>query len=176
MPMEIAIRQYEHERICKVEGCGRDRTAGGDGQHCQMHRKRVLRRGSAGGAERERAPFGQAEWSKTNIRRRKNLLDWYGMTIEEYAQLLVKQDGRCAVCRSISPGSNRARSDLSFCVDHDHVTGHVRGLLCQACNRAIGMLKDDPDIIEAAARYVRRHRQVPLFGPAGPKKKESSDA
>lgn len=172
LPMEKPVRQYEHERICKVEGCERERKAGGDGQYCQMHRKRVIRRGDPGGAERQRAPFNEAEWDKPNTRRGKRLLDEYGLTIAEYDRLFLKQKGRCAVCGSTSPNSKRARSDMSFCVDHDHVTGQVRGLLCQACNRALGMLKDDPELLEKAARYIRHHRQVPLFGPAGPIKKE----
>lgn len=172
LPMEGPVRQYEHDRICKIEGCEKSRVNGGDGQHCQMHRRRVLRRGDPGEAERQRAPFGEADWSKTNVRRRKNLLDWYGLTVEEYDRMLAKQNGCCAVCRSTSANFNRAKSDLSFCVDHDHVTGQVRGLLCSPCNRALGMLKDDPDILEAAARYIRGHRQIPLFGPAGPLKKE----
>jgi hypothetical protein len=47
-------------------------------------------------------------------------------------------------------------------VDHDHVSGHVRGLLCSHCNRAIGLLSDDPKVIEAAASYVRKNRQMKL--------------
>lgn len=175
LPMEVPVRQYENERICKVDGCENSRV-GGDGTYCPMHRRRMVRRGDAGGAERLRARFGEAEWSKTNVRRRKNLLDWYGLTAEEYDRLFVKQNGRCAICKRTSPGSARARSNMSFCVDHDHLTGHVRGLLCSPCNRAIGMLKDDPDVLEAAARYIRSHRQIPLFGPAGPVKKEKRHA
>ncbi len=171
LPMDGPVRQYEHERICKIDGCEKSRVDGGDGQHCQMHRRRVIRRGDPGSAERQRAPFGEADWDKPNVRRRKKLLDGYGLTADEYNRLLAKQKGRCAVCGG-SSNSSRASSDLSFCVDHDHITGQVRGLLCGSCNRAIGMLKDDPAIIEAAAQYVRSHRQVPLFGPAGPLKKK----
>jgi hypothetical protein len=43
-------------------------------------------------------------------------------------------------------------------VDHDHVTGKIRGLLCFECNSAIGLHKDDPARMEAAAMYARQHR------------------
>jgi hypothetical protein len=46
------------------------------------------------------------------------------------------------------------------------VTGQVRGILCGYCNQGIGMLKDDPDVIAAAAKYLQQHRQMILFGPA----------
>ena len=62
---------------------------------------------------------------------RQRTLRRYGLTEETYAELLVLQEGVCAICRSA--GSGR-RSD-NFVVDHDHVTGKVRGLLCHPCNR-----------------------------------------
>lgn len=173
LPLEVEVRQYEHGRVCKVDGCGQPRQGGGDGTYCPMHRRRLVRRGEAGEADRQRAPFGEAVWDQPDVRRGKNLFSAYGLTVDEYDRLLAKQGGRCAVCRTDTPGNRRTRAIRAFCVDHDHVTGHVRGLLCSACNRAIGMLKDDPDVIEAALKYVRRYRQVPLFGPVGPIKKES---
>lgn len=82
----------------------------------------------------------------SGMRRR---LATYGITLEQYEEMLANQDGSCAICRSdwSSKGPN---------IDHDHSTGEVRGLLCQACNQAIGQLRDDPAIIIAAAEYVRR--------------------
>jgi Autographiviridae endonuclease VII len=55
-----------------------------------------------------------------------------GITPEVYADLLTKQEGRCAICRTADPGRK------SWCIDHDHVTGKVRGLLCWKCNLALG--------------------------------------
>jgi Recombination endonuclease VII len=87
----------------------------------------------------------------------------YGLTKAEYDRLLAQQRGRCAVCRAKKPGGGRG----DWRVDHDHVTGQIRGLLCNNCNSGIGFLQEDPDVIAAAARYVARHRQMELFRKAG---------
>lgn len=157
LPMGEPVRQYEHERICKVEGCDKSRI-GGDGTYCPLHRRRQDRHGDAGGAERQRAPFGEAVWNEPNYRRREKLLAEYGMTVAQYDAMLLRQNGCCAICGTDAPGSKRARSDRSFCIDHDHKTGFVRGLLCAHCNRGIGLLKDDPAIVEAAVQYLRQHQ------------------
>ena len=58
----------------------------------------------------------------------------YGVTIEQYNQLLSDQSFRCAVCRTPEPGGVNDR----FHLDHDHITGNIRGLLCSKCNRGLG--------------------------------------
>jgi hypothetical protein len=82
----------------------------------------------------------------------------YGISMQEYRRLWLKQNGVCAICRQ---PEHSERNNL-LTVDHDHVSGHVRGLLCSHCNRAIGLLQDDPKVITAAAAYVSRTRQMPL--------------
>lgn len=83
----------------------------------------------------------------------------YGISMQEYRRLWLKQKGLCAICRKLE----RTERNRLLTIDHDHVSGHIRGLLCSHCNRAIGLLQDDPDVIAAAAAYVRRTRQMPLF-------------
>lgn len=66
----------------------------------------------------------------------------YGMTIDEYNKLLRQQNGVCAICDM--PETRTRKGKLSWlCVDHSHITGRVRGLLCSSCNTAIGKLKVD---------------------------------
>lgn len=77
-----------------------------------------------------------------------------GMTLEQYNAMLEKQDGVCAICGG-PPGGRWDR----FHADHDHKTGEARGLLCHGCNTGIGNLKDDPEILEKAAAYLRRTRE-----------------
>ena len=73
---------------------------------------------------------------------------YYGITAKAYEQLLADQDGACAICRN---------KQKLLCVDHDHATGVVRGLLCRKCNAAIGLMGDDPSLLCKAANYLESH-------------------
>jgi hypothetical protein len=72
----------------------------------------------------------------------------YGITLEQYQAMLEKQDGVCAVC------GEGCKSGRALSVDHNHTTGQLRGLLCGNCNRGIGYLQDDPELIRAALEYI----------------------
>lgn len=71
----------------------------------------------------------------------------YGITLEEFCCMEEEQGNKCAICGLVS--------EKRMCVDHDHETGTVRGLLCPACNKMIGMSKDNPSVLERAAEYLR---------------------
>jgi Recombination endonuclease VII len=73
----------------------------------------------------------------------------YKMSIEQYEDLLVKQNHECAICET-----PQSELRVALGVDHDHKTGKIRGLLCDVCNRAIGLLKDNPILFMRAAAYV----------------------
>jgi thymidylate synthase len=77
----------------------------------------------------------------------------YGVTPEWYAEQLVLQNYLCAICRR-PPDNGRYRD---FVIDHDHVTGFARGLLCSNCNQALGLVEDDVDRLGAAIDYLRKH-------------------
>ena len=80
-----------------------------------------------------------------------------GMTPERYEEMLASQGGVCAICRGDDPGTGKR-----FAIDHDHscCPGRrscgkcVRGLLCQKCNRGLGLFNDDPERLEAAVRFL----------------------
>lgn len=74
----------------------------------------------------------------------------YGITPEYYADLLDIQAGGCAICGALEEDQR----DGVLGVDHCHETGAVRGLLCENCNRAIGLLQDDPELLRMAIRYL----------------------
>jgi|WetSurMetagenome_2_1015567.scaffolds.fasta_scaffold06167_8 hypothetical protein len=74
----------------------------------------------------------------------------YHITVIEYNNLLVKQGGKCAICGTIDPSPKNY-----FCVDHNHITGVVRGLLCPRCNVAIGYFLDNYKNCQKAARYLK---------------------
>jgi hypothetical protein len=70
----------------------------------------------------------------------------YGLTAESLQALVDAQDGQCAICRERS----------AVHVDHDHLTGAVRGVLCFQCNAALGQFRDRPDILRTAIDYLER--------------------
>lgn len=74
----------------------------------------------------------------------------YGLTDEQCSEFLASQGGRCGPC------AFGHAHDGYLMVDHDHVTGQVRGPLCRNCNWAIGLMRDDPARLGAAADYLER--------------------
>lgn len=74
----------------------------------------------------------------------------YGIGFEDYLEMLKKQNGKCGICGR--PEGNAKRDRLG--VDHCHKTGRVRGLLCNSCNRGIGLLGDSADVFRAAIEWL----------------------
>jgi hypothetical protein len=83
--------------------------------------------------------------------RRCRLLAHFGITLDDYNSLLASQGGACAICRSNTPVG---RSRRYFAVDHCHVTGRIRGLLCTTCNAGLGMLGDSIEGLQRALNYL----------------------
>jgi len=103
----------------------------------------------------------------TKYYRAHSLKSRYGITPEQYDALAAEQNNLCAICgqpeRQTDP---RYGTLLELAVDHCHETGHIRGLLCSACNTAIGKFNDDPDTIRAAITYLER-QSPPARRPEG---------
>jgi hypothetical protein len=104
------------------------------------------------------ANIATRQWQKSNkdavkdIKRRTKLKAKYGLSLAEYKEMLEAQGGGCAIC-----GSNDDGRNLS--VDHCHVTGAIRGVLCSSCNMAIGLLKDSAELLIRAAGYLSKSDQ-----------------
>lgn len=96
---------------------------------------------------------------RDNYMRNYDLNKSYGISIAEYDELFKKQNGKCAICNKTSSekGMNRKKH---LCVDHCHTTGKVRGLLCDQCNRAIGLLNEDLNVLNKAINYLKEHGQI----------------
>ncbi|HEX7165502.1 MAG TPA: endonuclease VII domain-containing protein [Acidimicrobiales bacterium] len=97
----------------------------------------------------------QAEYRATGRKRvadrRSYLKRKYGITLEQYDELLAAQGGVCGICGAAP------RDDISLHVDHDHGTGERRGLLCFRCNNALGDFADDSERLYAAVEYLADH-------------------
>lgn len=102
----------------------------------QCHRERELIR-------YHKAPAVFRDWAlRTN----------YGIDTEQYNQMLIEQNHRCKIC-------NRHKSEFkhALAVDHCHVTGKVRGILCPNCNTGVGKFKDDSSLLAKAYLYIQEH-------------------
>lgn len=142
--------------LCKCD-CGNERTVTGgnlrhrgDNQSC-----------GCGKAERFRKTYtthGQSQ--TTEYRKQQDFLKRfrkYGITPEEFDAMKNKQEFRCAIC-GVVPDSKNSRARDGFSIDHCHVSGRVRGLLCLNCNTGIGMLKESEEILKAAIKYLQNNK------------------
>lgn len=77
----------------------------------------------------------------------------YGITADDYDQMLQSQRGKCSIC-----SRNQKDVRLPFVIDHNHETGKIRGLLCFRCNTGIGQLCDDIGLLKKAIAYLESHK------------------
>lgn len=136
---------------CKIEkpfSCfSRDKRRGHQAR-CKECRKAELgawrekNRDAYNASERQRYAQSPAKWAR-------HLRSKYGIGPMEYAERLAKQNGCCAICKTSAESLGE-----TLAVDHDHMTGAVRGLLCAKCNRMLGCANDRPEVLRAGAEYL----------------------
>ena len=99
-----------------------------------------------------RRSMDSARWATKSTKEKRDI--WlkrtYGITSDDYDRLFEEQGEICAICSATSPNG-----DGVFHVDHDHVTGDVRGILCSRSNMAIGLMDDSERILQNAIAYLR---------------------
>jgi hypothetical protein len=95
-----------------------------------------------------------AKFSINNPEYTKNqkLKQAFGITLDDYNQMLFKQNGKCAICNIHHTEFKRALS-----VDHCHITGKIRGLLCDNCNHILGKAKDNITILKQSIKYLTHY-------------------
>ena len=94
---------------------------------------------------REYFQKNKAKWKIYTYRR-------YGLTEQQYNEMLVNQNFSCAICKTHMSECTKQ----GLCVDHDHETGQVRGLLCKGCNIALGEAKENTETLKEMINYVNR--------------------
>lgn len=109
----------------------------------------------------EKRPPGRRKlhvgFTKAEAFRNWDLKTKYGLTLDQYKGMVAAQDGKCAICDRL-PGGKR-KNDRVLHVDHDHVTGKIRALLCYRCNLHIGAMEDSPTLLRKAADYLDKHQK-----------------
>jgi hypothetical protein len=84
------------------------------------------------------------------MQRCKALRRLYGVTMEQYEEIVRRQGGVCAICGGVDSGK-------ALSVDHCHATGRIRGACCDLCNRALGQMHDNPTLLRRAADYLEQN-------------------
>lgn len=129
-----------HKRL-KEEGIGWNKIL-------KVKRKWRMRNPNKVRANRRRYRENNKE-TVASSRRKAHLKKFYRLTIAQYDLMFQAQGGCCAICGSASPGKTKY-----FHVDHNHVTGKIRGLLCMKCNLGLGSFNDNSSLLELAAKYL----------------------
>jgi len=96
----------------------------------------------------------RSSWTpeQRKLKHRINKLSWkYRITLEQYDAMVAEQGNLCAIC-----GRPQRRANRPLCIDHDHKTGKVRGLLCDFCNQLLGFLENHRDRIPAFEAYLKK--------------------
>lgn len=109
-----------------------------------------------GKKNRERETENARKWRKANSRRHLgNVLKLkFGLSVEAYEKMFKGQNGCCAICKEMNLDGRR------LAVDHNHHTGKIRGLLCNRCNRGLGLMRDSIEILHQAADYLEGVKSV----------------
>lgn len=153
--------EYATEKVCPR--CGNEKPIGEFGKrpngkpkgYCRDCEARYQADHASSPEGRQQHGLARAKWNNGNP---GYFLHYrYGITLEQYDELVAAQGGRCAICRTVEPGGK----SKVWHVDHCHTSNRVRGLLCGHCNRGLGQFADDPTRLRSAADYLERTRADP---------------
>jgi len=103
---------------------------------------------------KERVAERVKNWAENNrervreIEKRNRFKREYGITLEERDTMYDNQNGCCSICNT---------PQETLCIDHNHITGTVRGMLCTPCNLALGWVRDDINTLENMIEYLKMH-------------------
>lgn len=178
-PTHAAALEYAHDerygaawnyrRGCRCDSCRTYKKEQQKGSYTRRREKRLgqLRAQYAADPEkfRQRARDQRKRTGKTYHKpekaRASRLLLRYGLTIERFNEMLREQGWACVICRVSFVGftdEDGPSTMIKPCVDHDHKTGAVRGLLCNDCNGGLGYFKDNTEALASAILYLARRR------------------
>lgn|SRR5574343_499795 len=124
-------------RICNTPGCDKLTR----GTNCRGHAYKLRTK------HVDKKAY-QREW---------HLLRKYDLSEEDFFVLWIAMQGTCPICKQqlVFPAAQRGQAPNVAVVDHNHQTGNIRGLLCNNCNKGIGLLKDSPEVISRALNWAK---------------------
>lgn len=155
-----AEKRAEYKK--RYRATNHEKTREGQKRYRAAHKEKIKETNRAWHAtNRERVKETHQKWKEANAKhireygRRASLKSTYGITPEQYQAILISQGGGCAICGTPENKGNKRRHK-ALAVDHDHNTGAVRGILCHACNLAVGILGDNVELLKKATDYLQQ--------------------
>jgi len=142
MSLHGTISRYTNNR-CRCEAC---KAAYRAYISARRPRQNELARANYYKHHAERRKAANANAKPRRDERSRWLRRAYGLTEAEVEALFENQGRKCAICE--------VTESRIWHLDHDHATGHIRGVLCIRCNCGIGYLRDDPELLRKAAAYL----------------------
>jgi hypothetical protein len=138
--------RYEHVRDAKIASAKRWYADNKVAKQAYDKQRRSVKNA------RRRADFAENPHKyNTPMERLKRRLKQYGLTVAEFEAMFEAQGRRCACCKT-----DKLKGNKGWCVDHDHASGLVRGILCGLCNTGIGALGDNVEGVRRAVEYLQR--------------------
>lgn len=107
-------------------------------------------------ANRQKAKEYARRYNHSDKARNKAYLRSYNITLEDYNRMLEEQGNVCKICLQLEQMLHKG-NPKRLCVDHDHTTGRVRGLLCQRCNTTLGRYEDNPELMKNLISYLEEN-------------------
>lgn len=99
--------------------------------------------------------YSKETYNKYKLKHRnKHLMKKFGITNEQYEEMLKAQDGKCAICKTTETGQYQY-----FSIDHNHKTNKIRELLCMSCNTILGHVKENKESLLQAIAYLEKHEK-----------------
>ena len=149
------------ERIRSVQyawvAVNRDKVNESARKYRVAHPERLKERNRLAAAERRATNTPEEELARKESLRRSTYKKRYGITVVEYERLLLVQNGNCAVCEEQETRVHHITGKPQrLAVDHDHVTGEVRGLVCHRCNVTLARVGDSLDGVMRFVNYLTR--------------------
>lgn len=105
---------------------------------------------------RQKAKEYARRYNHSDKARNKAYLRNYNITLEDYNRMLEEQGNVCKICLQPEQMLHKG-NPKRLCVDHDHITGRVRGLLCQRCNTTLGRYEDNPELMKNLISYLEEN-------------------
>jgi hypothetical protein len=141
----------EAKNKCSIDGCNNNHGSRG---YCKRHYNIALRAGEFPDVRKcSISTCNLPHQAKGYCEKHYGVLKLYKLSPEVYEDMLLAQDNQCAICKK--PPANLGKGTSVLYVDHDHIIGNVRGLLCHYCNSLLGHANDDINILQESINYLR---------------------